>query len=135
MTEKECTDLTVTLKAHLEQRIDDLQGYFKLQLNALDDRIKREFELRGEALELAAKNIAIQMEHLNELREAFTTKEGKFATKDDLSAKIDTVNADIRALREWKALLSGRASVTGLYGAYILSVLGLVLAALRLLKG
>jgi hypothetical protein len=82
------------------------------------------------AIDLAADNLKMRLEGLNEWRTQNKEERQQYITK----AEHDFVLKDIRELRESRAEISGRASMTSVYIAYFISSIGVILGFIHLFK-
>lgn len=98
----------VTLKEYLDSRLHAIEKATAIALAATDKRF----------------------ESVNEFRNTLRDQQAMFATL----AEVKNLREDIQSLKESRAELAGKASQQSVIVAYILSLLGLVLSALSLVK-
>jgi hypothetical protein len=84
------------------------------------------------AVENARKDALSAMEHrlagMNEFRETLREQANKFLTREEYSIAHKALEADIRMLRESKAMLEGKASQGAVTLSTGLAVFGILLA-------
>jgi hypothetical protein len=116
------TDVNVAL-AQLEGQLSTISG----QIVAL----KEVFELKISGLEkattLAADNMEVRLEGMNEWRQQSKDREEAWATKTshaDLDKRVSSLEID-------RATLAGKVSQTSVYIVYLISVAGIIMALLK----
>lgn len=62
------------------------------------------------ASELAAKLLEARLESMNEFRSAMKDQAGEFVSRNECEVHKQSVDSDIRSLREYKAALESKAS-------------------------
>ena len=75
-----------------------------------------------------------RLENINEFRAQLKDQNATFITKAEYSAHMNKIEEDIRMLRESKALLEGKASQTSVNIALGISIVGLILTVLNIVK-
>lgn len=108
-------------KRHI-QRIEDLEKATIVAKEAMEQRLEQMNEWRNQ-LEMNEQTYLPRLEYL-----ALHSK-----IEGDLQKAIDSFDADIRMLRESKALLEGKASQSSVNTAMLISVGGLLISFLTLL--
>jgi hypothetical protein len=74
-----------------------------------------------------------RLEIMNKFREAMKDQSVTYIPRNEFVLLHDRVLEDIRILRESKATLEGKASTNSVVGVYIISIIGLLVAALDIL--
>lgn len=87
-------------------------------------RIKEQAD--RDALELSRQSQTYKDEKANELREQISRERGLYATKDDLKAAVDKMEAVIKPLVDFAATDRGRSQGIGSSWQILLAVIGLV---------
>ena len=107
-----------------------LRTYFDAKLDALEKSQGLVYEAMGRRLD-----------GLNQFREALRDQQSKFATCIELAAVRERLDVEttrfekeIQALREFKATLEGKASQQSVIFAYALSILGLLIGIIGLVR-
>ena len=122
MTEKE----VISLEKYVDRLLVEQREYFLSRIIALE-----------KATELAAGTLEKRLEGMNEFREALKEQNATFATRGELRVFRDTVEADVRILRESKANLEGKASQQSVNNtklvAYVALIVGVVSLIVKLL--
>jgi hypothetical protein len=83
---------------------------------------------------LAYNSMEKRLEGMNEFRNQLRDQNSTFITKAEYSAHMNKLEEDIRMLRESKALLEGKASQTSVNIALGISIVGLILTVLNIVK-
>ena len=94
----------------------------------LKDYVDTSLEARDKALEVACDNLDRRLEAMNEIRNALRDQSMLFLTKAEYNVFKETLEADIRSLRESRAELAGKADQKQVNTAMILSVIGVMMA-------
>ena len=110
-----------------------LKEFFDYRFAALKEYIDSEFMAIDNARHLAALNLDSRLDKLNELREAVTTQENKYATKGEVQLRFEAVEKDIRQLLLSRAEMSGKASQNAVIFAWGTGAAGLIAAVVSLL--
>lgn len=103
----------IPLKDHLDQRIADLK-----------ENITQRFDDRDKAVSAALTANDSRLDVMNEFRQTISDQASMFVTRDEMERD----RADIRELRESRALLAGKASGTSVIIGYGISFAALALA-------
>lgn len=120
---KDCLDLD--LREYIDLKLSSyvhLKEYFESKLNALE-----------KATRLAADNIEIRLEGMNEWRGTIKDQNLLNVSRTELEQFKERIDSDIRFLRESKATLDGKASNQSVMIGYVLSALGILLGAVSLI--
>ena len=97
----------------------------------LRDYIDTRLAAMQSAVDLARGQMDKRLDGMNEFRDALKDQAAMLATKTELESAKAMFEADIRSLRESRAELSGKASMSSVYGAYALAGAGIVVSLLR----
>ena len=106
----------------------------------LDEQItlKEYFEVRVTALEkattLAAEQMDKRLEGMNEFRGQLKDQGATFLTRNEYAIAHEKLCDDIKLLREFRAQLEGKASQQAVILAMIISVIGIILSIVSLVK-
>lgn len=111
---------------------DSMESYFEEKFKSLDNSVNLKYSNIEKSTSLAATSIDRRLESMNEFRDSLKDQATKFMTKDEFQILHQRVEEDVRILRESKATLEGRASMTSVYISYVIGVIGLVVAVLAL---
>ena len=128
MTERE----VVTLRDYIDSRLDEQRAYFEAKIAAID-----------KATCESTESLNKRLEGMNEFRSALKDQNATFMPRteyaiqheklsEDLKAARNALDSDIRILRESKATLEGKASMTSVFVGYVLTVIALLIAAVAL---
>ena len=101
----------VTLKEYIESRLDATE----------------------KATELAAKLLDTRLESMNEFRAAMRDQINQFVMRSECGIRKQSVDNDIRILREYKAALEGKASHLYVSITLIIALLSLFVGVIGLL--
>jgi hypothetical protein len=103
------------------------------------NRLKEYFEQKITSLEkavgVASQAMDRRLEGMNEFRDSLKDQSEKFVTKDEYIAGHDRVADDIRMLREAKANMEGKASMTSVFIAYGIAILSLIIGVIAIFHG
>jgi hypothetical protein len=86
------------------------------------------------ATSLASASIDKRLESMNEFRSALKDQASKFLTKDEYGLTINRVEIDLRSLREDRARLEGKASMSSVYISYIIGLAGIIIGLLSIFE-
>ena len=121
----------------LENRLKVLEAFFSASARATDVTLKEHIEIRLKALEDAGlkseRLLDVRLASMNEFREALKDQSTKFFTIASHEAYQKAVDADLRVLRESRALLEGKASQSTVNVALLLSTISAFTAIAGLL--
>lgn len=101
------TNDRVTLEKYVDTRIEDLERARQQAYSAMEKRL----------------------EGMNEFRNTLRDQAGRFITKSDLKV----IEADIRALRDFKSSLEGKADQRALTITTVVAVIGTVLSIISII--
>jgi len=100
--------------------------------------LEKHFESRIEALEKATGVAAVAMERrldgMNEFRDTLRDQAARFATRDEVNLRINTLNDEVETLKIFRAVIDAKANINAVYVSYVLALVGIVLSILSLLK-
>ena len=105
------------------QEYISFKEYVDIRLAALD-----------KATEVAYQSMQSRLAGMNEFRETLREQASKFVTRTELEIQLDRIESDIRALRESRATLEGKASAQSVYVAYAISLIGIIMGLIGLLN-
>ena len=87
-----------------------------------------------EATRLAREIMDERLAKMNEFRDTLRDQAGKFATRDELALMMDPLRDDVRSLRETRANVEGKASQTSVIVAWVLALIGILIAIAGLVR-
>lgn len=102
----------VALKEYVDQRLVDM-----------DARIESDLRGRERAVELAERNLATRLDHLNEWRQQSLSERTTFATRE----MVDMLESRVRAMEQSAANYAGRFWAFGVGASVAGGVLGFLL--------
>lgn len=93
-----------------------------------------ESRLEAVAATMAAteKALEVRLAAMNELRDQINTERGRYVQREESNKDHRALEADIRDLRESRALLAGKASMASVFWTGFVSVLSLMIALMSL---
>ena len=118
MTERE----VVSLKEYFERRLDEQRAYFEAKLEAVDKTMRE-----------ATESLNKRLEGMNEFRSALKDQNVTFLSRNEYFAQHEKLEADIRVLRESKAMLEGKASQQAVNVSTIIGIAGLLVGVVALI--
>lgn len=98
-----------------------LRDYVDTRLAALD-----------KAMELATRILDKRLDSMNEIRGSMRDQAATMATRQELQAKLDIVDVELRSLREFRVALEAKASQQSVNVALALSLIGLAISIVKL---
>ena len=100
--------------------------------------LKEHFEARIAALEKATEVASGAMDRrldgMNEFRDTLRDQASRFVTREEMEVKLGVLMDAISELKDYKAHMEGRASMSSVYVSYAIALLGIVLSVISLLK-
>jgi hypothetical protein len=105
-------DDTVPLKEHIESRIAALEN----------------------ATTIAAENMEKRLDGMNEFRAQLKDQANTFISRNEYVLTIEKLISDIKTLQLSKANLEGKASQQSVLVAYLISIIGIIIALISLLR-
>ena len=100
-----------------------LREYFESRLVALE-----------KASQVAASALSERLAGMNEFRETLRDQAVKFVTREEVSLQIEKLGSEINTLREFKAALEGKASMSTVVFSALLGAAGIVIGIIGLLR-
>ena len=117
--------------------IVSLRDYIESRLDSQEKAVGVAKELMEARMTIADKSLEYRLHNLNKLRDDVITKTEYLASHNTLTvefhAEAACLRSEISALKEWKAEMKGKASMTSVYIAYGVSAISLVLAITQLI--
>lgn len=127
----------VTLKEHFNERL----RLHEIAHDSLKEMIKSLYtyvDLKSTNIEksttLARESMEKRLESMNEFRASLKDQRNEMVTRAEYTAKVRMLDEDIRTLREAKANLEGKASMSSVYIAYIISAISIGLSLIKLFQ-
>ena len=111
---------SISLEKYIDEKIKAIYAYIDLKTLAID-----------KSTSLAKESMERRLEGMNEFRDALKDQTARFITKEDFEKQHQRAIDDIKILRESKANLEGKASVSSVYIAYALSFITLLISILQ----
>jgi len=113
MNEKE----NISLKHYIDKRFEDFKNYMDTQF----DSVKQ-------STHLAQENIDTRLESMNEFRNSMKDQASRFITRTEYDIVCNKYDSDIRNMRETQAENRGKASQQSVYIAYLIALVGIIVA-------
>ena len=111
-----------------------LREYLETRLESLREQINVKLEATEKATNLARTTIDDRLTAMNEFRAALSDTTARMVTRTEMASEINNLKIEIGYLREFKALMEGKASQTSVIIAYIITVVSLLLSAYGIIK-
>ena len=105
--------------------------YIKGKIKAVKDMARQQFASVVDATKVALETNNKRLDGMNEFRQSLKDQNATFVTKSDHAILHDRLADDIRLLRESKATLEGKASMTSVYIAYAIALVSFLLTILK----
>jgi len=99
---------------------------------SLKDYVDARFSAIEKAMESTGFVLDRRLASMNEFREALHDQASRMPTRVELDASLAIVNAELRQLRDFRVALEAKASQQSVNIALALSLLGLLLSAVKL---
>jgi hypothetical protein len=96
-------------------------------------RLEERIRASDKALEVANASMQERLAGMNEFRAQLKDQASRFANRDEVDLKLDPIVKDIRELREFKSLLTGKADQHSVNMALVTSIVGIVVAITSLI--
>jgi hypothetical protein len=96
------------------------------------DYIDTRIDAIDKATSAAYESMQQRLAGMNEFRESLKDQNNKYMSRDEVYAKLQLIENDIRILRESRAELAGKASQKSVTIAFIFSGLGILIALMTL---
>jgi len=109
----------ISLKEYLLTKIDSQSNEWKILLEA-----------QKVALTLAREGIDKRLDSMNEIREQLRSQKQEFITRPE----HDALDKSVQELREFRSAVQAKASQSSVYIAYGLSIIGIIIALVRVIK-
>lgn len=120
------------LKIYHDKDVDDLRHHRDEVTKNLREFLEQQLEAIDRNTRDKAAVMDKRLEGMNELRGAMKDQALLYAEKKDLYAVKESLEKDVRMLRESKAELHGKSSQTAIIVAVIFSILSITLTAVGL---
>ncbi len=102
---------------------------------SLKEYIDTCLEARDKATEVAYENMQHRLDGMNEFRQSLRDQNQTFLAKTEYCVWKETVDADIRTLRESRAELAGKADQKRVNTYMIITIISLLLGIASFIKG
>lgn len=100
---------------------------------SLRDYIDTRLEAMNKATDMAYKEMDRRLSSMNEFRDSLKDQSNTFFTKAEQDLYREKIEGEIRALREYKAVLESKASQSAVNLSTALSFIGLLLGVISLI--
>ena len=131
--EKLSEAVATILEKHLNARFGALRDTNTTTAFALEKRTDERFQDNIRQIANAAVLLEKRLDAMNEFRNTLKDQASSFFTRKEHEAYLKVVDADIRELREYKAMLNGKASQTHMTITFVIACLSLLVAAVGLI--
>lgn len=119
--------MNIITKKYIKEKIKNVKLYAKLK-----------FKGNSKALKLSANRLDKRLDDMNHYRELLKDQNSEFLSKNEfniqhekLEIMLNEAREDIKMLRENKANLEGKASMTSVWVSYLIGFSALAIAILR----
>lgn len=112
----------IDLEHHIDAELRGLREYLDAKIDGID-----------QATKLAATMMERRLDGMNEFRETLKDQASRFATRAEMDEVKDRIEADLRVLRESRALLEGKASQKSVTAVMVVSAIGFVISVLGIM--
>ena len=109
-----------------------LVKYIDEQVKFVRSLMKSKYQTIEKSTDLATSVLDKRLDSMNEFRQALKDQQLTFVSKTEYQISHHRVVEDIKMLREAKANLEGKASMTSVIIAYIIGIIGIILGIVRL---
>jgi len=111
----------------LEEKIDEIDHETRGLLD-----LRTEVTAMKEASRLAKENVDLRLAAMNEFRDAMKDQTDTFLPRAEYLTRHESIEKDIRSLRESRAELLGKASQNSVVVAYIIAAVGIGLSVIAI---
>lgn len=102
----------VSLKDHMDARIEWVERNFATQIESLDRAVK-----------LAADSLEYRLHGMNEFRNVLKDQAAKLATREEISAHAQLIDERIKSLEVSRGYAAGVGAVAGVLGGGVMAVI------------
>ena len=124
-------------REYIESRLTSLENATAIVAANIETRFQNVNEFRGQLKDQSATFIT-RAEHEALIKkfddDIKNLRDANFIRRPEYEAALSKVEDDVKILRESKANLEGKASQQSVYGAYAISVLGIILTIYGLIR-
>jgi hypothetical protein len=106
--------------------------YLLAKIRAVEKISKIRYDNVLNATKIAKETNDKRLDSMNEFRQSLKDAQATFITRGEHNILHQRIDEDIRVLRESKANIEGKASVTSVYIGYALAVIALMLAIIEI---
>lgn len=103
-------------------------------LVTLKEYVDARFCAIEKATAIANTSMDKRLEGMNEFREALKDQSAKLATRAELDVAQKAIEVELRGLREFRVALEAKASQQSVYIALVISIVGLAIGIVSLLR-
>ena len=111
----------VALKEHMESLLRAQREYLETRLNSIE-----------QATKVATRILDSRLDAMNEFRDALKDQAARLATREELTIQVNKLTDDIIELKQFRAVLEGKASQQSVNIALFLSTAGLLIGVIGL---
>jgi len=109
-----------------------LEKYFDSKFAYLEKWIAEKFTAVEKSTESSRVSMEKRLEGMNEFRDTLRDQASQFVTRNTLDAQLTNISKDLQLLKENKANIEGKASMTSFYISIGIAVLSFILAGIKL---
>lgn len=108
-----------------------MKKYFEEKIAKVDEVNRLRFDSIVTSTQLAKELMETRLKGMDEVKENLKDANNTYLTRNEFNIQHDKLNDDIRILRESKANLEGKASMSSVYLAYIIAGLSLMISIIK----
>ena len=116
-----------------QERKISTKDYIDLRIRSVEDKIdhlakfnEQHFELNELAIKKAEESMLLRLEGMNEFREQINKERESYATKQELTLKLEPINKSIKRIDEANAFSAGKMWMVMAIFAAIPTILALI---------
>ena len=99
----------------------------------LNEKIDIKIASIEKGIDIAHKEMDRRLEGMNEFRAQLDKQAKYFVNQKEIDVVINKINEDIKTLREYKAMLEGKADQKSVTIAFVMSVFALIIAIVSII--
>ena len=108
------------------------EKYIDKQVKFIKSLMKSKYQTIEKSTDLATSVLDKRLDSMNEFRQALKDQQSTFVAKSEFDIMHQRIIEDIRMLREGKANLEGKASMTSVYISYAIALIALTISIIRI---
>ena len=125
MTDPQTSNIEARLSA-LERAVGNPHRLTQGDVVSLKEHIETRLRAIEQAFSMAIASLEKRLDGVSAIG---------LVSRKELDLQVDKICADITSLREFKAELEGKASANAVYVGYFLSIVGIIMGIIGLLRG